>query len=433
MKLWHHVIIGSGPAGIFAAEAIRDRDPESSITMLTAESSPAHSPVMLTYWMGGEVGRGALFFRDPSWGERRKIDVRLNTKVKSLHSTSQELKLEDGRVISYDRLLIATGAIPIALSFPRMGSKGVTALRTLADAEAVLESKSIIGKVVIIGGGFIGLKLACHLREKGLQVTILEKEPKLASRIFDLKASTLVARKMREKGIRVETDVEVVEALNEQGWVTGVRLQDGRMFSGQRVIQAVGVRPNTKFLEGSGIELRGGIVVNERMETNIPGIYAAGDATVTIDSITLERTHNATWAAATRQGMVAGRNMAGESRRYTHNFALNALNLFGLRVLSAGHSYYEKQSGLDLLFRETNEVYRKIVIKDRRLIGFILGGDVSGTGVLLRLMRKQERISGDPVDLLSGPISQEDQLPPHLGYEHGFLFQNLKRKSIAKE
>src|SRR4030042_1495526 len=168
------------------------------------------------------------------------------------------------------------------------------------------------------------------------------------------------------------------------------------MISGQRVVQAVGVRPNTKFLEGSGIELRGGIVVNERMETNIPGIYAAGDVTVTIDSITLERTHTATWAAATRQGMVAGRNMAGESRRYTHNFALNALNLFGLRVLSAGHSYYEKQSGIDLLSRETNEVYRKIVIKDRRLIGFILGGDVSGTGVLLRLMRKQERISGDP-------------------------------------
>ena len=433
MKPWHHVIIGSGPAGIFAAEAIRERDPESFITMLTAESSPANSPVMLTYWMGGEVGRSALFFRDPSWGERRKIDIRLNTKVQSLNSTSKELILEDGRVISYDRLLIATGAIPISLPHPRMGLKGVTALRTLADAEAVLESESGIREVVIIGGGFIGLKLACHLREKGLPVTILEKEPKLASRIFDLKASTLVERKLREKGIRVETAVEVVEALKEQGWVTGVRLKDGRMISGQRVVQAVGVRPNTKFLEGSGIELRGGIVVNERMETNIPGIYAAGDVAVTIDSITLERTHNATWAAATRQGTVAGRNMVGESRRYTHNFALNALNLFGLRVLSAGHSYYEEQSGIDLLSRETSESYRKIVIKDRRLIGFIFGGDVSGTEVLLRMMRNQERISCDPIDLLSGPISQEDRLPPHLGYEHGFLFRNLQRKSIEKE
>lgn len=194
------------------------------------------------------------------------------------------------------------------------------------------------------------------------------------------------------------------------------------MFPSQRVIQAVGVRPNTEFLADSGIDLQGGVLVNERMETNVLGIYAAGDVAMTIDSITSERVNNATWPAAARQGTVAGWNMAGGNRTYIHNFPLNALTLFSLRVMVAGHPYYEKGPGMDVLTEEQGKSYRKIVIRDGRLIGFILAGDVLGAGFLLSFMKRKTEISHDPLDLLNSRISPHDYMLPNLGYRHGHLF-----------
>jgi NAD(P)H-nitrite reductase large subunit len=226
--------------------------------------------------------------------------------------------------------------------------------------------------------------------------------------------------------LRVETNVEVLEILNERGWVSGVRLKDGRLFPCQRVIEAVGVRPNIQFLAGSGIHLREGILVNECMETNLSGVYAAGDVAMTIDSITSEWVNNATWSAAARQGRVAGSNMAGGDQRYLHNFNLNSTDLFGLRVMAAGHPYHESQSGLNVFIHEGRESYRKVVIRDGRLIGFILIGDVSGAGFLVSLMKRGIELSRDEWDdLLSSRTSRYD-LPPHLGFDHGFLFQRAE-------
>jgi nitrite reductase (NADH) large subunit len=453
-----YLLIGSGPAGIFAAEAIREQDRESPITMVSADDGPAYSPVMTTYWLAGHLPRERLFFRDPSWAERVRIDFHPGQRVTSIHTAARRVMVSEDREIPYDRLLIATGSTPISLSIPGIGSKGVTSLRGLHDAEKILEphgesprhipqprvgrnpeqgptaesrgprrrveGSSGVETVAIIGGGFIGLKLACHLKERGLSVTVVEKEPKLAARMFDLKASQIVGEKLREKGITVETDVEVVEIIEEKGWVSGVLLKDGRTFPCQRIIEAVGVRPNTRFLAGSGVDLRGGIPVNGRMETNVPGVYAAGDVAMTIDPVTSDWVNNATWPAATRQGRVAGSNMAGGDRTYVHNFTLNALNLFGFQVMAAGHAYYEKGPDANFLLEDRNESYRKIVIKDGHPIGFILIGDISGAGYLLSLMKRKET---SPFDLRGRSFSVH--LPPNLGYDHGSIFQRKGDRS----
>jgi len=251
---------------------------------------------------------------------------------------------------------------------------------------------------------------------------VLEKEPKLAARMFDLKASRLVEEKLREGGLGIETDVEVVEILNKEGWVSGVRLKDGRLFSCQRVIEAVGVRPNTQFLNGSGIDLEGGVLVNERMETNLPGVYAAGDVTMTKDSINSEWVNNATWSAATRQGRVAGSNMAGGDQRYIHNFNLNSVDLFGLRVVAAGHPFYESKPGIDVFIHDQGKSCRKVVIREGRLIGFISVGDVSKAGFVLSLMKRGIELSRDEWDRLLSSRTPQYELPPHLGFKHGFLF-----------
>ncbi len=416
------LIVGSGPAGIFAAETIRKREAAHAITLISQQSALAHSPVMLTYLIAGGRSRDTLFFRDASWAERKRIDVRLGCQAVGLQTGSKILRVADGKEISYDRALIATGSSPISLPIPGVEAKGVISLRNVNDAETVMSGGADLREAVIIGGGFIGLKLACHLRERNIGVTVLEKESKIAPRMFDDTASFLVGNQLRRHGIRVETDVEVTEFLNENAWVTGVKMKDGEIYSCQRVIQAVGVRPNTQFLADSGIDLQGGVLVNERMETNVPGVYAAGDVTMTIDSITSERLNNATWPAAARQGTVAAWNMAGGNRTYTHNFLLNALNLFGLRVMAAGHPYYEEGSNVDVFMNRQGGSYRRIVIRAGRVMGFLFVGDISGAGFLLSLMKRNAEISHNPSDLLHSRISLQDNVLPNLGYRHGELF-----------
>jgi len=416
------VIVGSGPAGIFAAEAIRNRDRESSIIMVTADQGVAHSPVMLSYWIAGNRPRESLFFRNRSWVEKMGVDVRSGCRASSLNTFSQQLMLAEGDEILYERLLIATGSKPMTLPLPGMKSKGIYCLRNLNDAEAILQDSGGIREVVVIGGGFIGLKLTCHLKERGLEVTVLEKESKLAARLFDRRTSRIIERRLCQNGIQVETDVEIIEAFNEDGWVTGVGMKDGRILRCQRVFQTVGVMPNVQWLEGSGILIKGGILVNDHMETNVEGVYAAGDAVMTIDSVISEWVNNATWPAATRQGIVAGTNMAEGDCTYVHNYALNALNLFGLKVITAGHSYYEEDSGAEIVWEEDHDRYRKIVIKEGRLIGFILVGDVTGAGLLLSLMKRKEEIPQALRHLLLSGSSLYRNLPVNLGFRHGFIF-----------
>ena len=431
MKELNHLILGSGPAGIFAAEMIRMRNPEASIILVTEEKHPGLSPVMLTYWMGGGSPRDALFFRDPSWCEKKEVHVIMDSRAVSLDTSSKIIRLADGRDLPFDRLLIATGASPLSLPIPGRESKGMASLRHMQDAEAILEGGSQLREIVIIGGGLIGLKLACQLAKKGFRMMVFEKEPRLVARIFDSKTSSLIEKKLWEGNVQVETNVEVVEILNEKGWVSGVRLKDGRTFSCQQVIETVGVRPNTQFLIGSGINLQGGIPVNERMETNLPGIYAAGDVAMTRDSITSEWVSYAIWPAASRQGRVAGWNMAGGHHVYLQNVNLNAITLFGLQVMAAGHPNVDhNETGIEVLTRGEKESYRKIVIRKGRLIGFLLAGDVSGAGFLLSLMKKEADLSCVSSDLLDNRIGLQDSLLPQLGYKHGFLFKEASPKLL---
>jgi nitrite reductase (NADH) large subunit len=416
------MIVGSGPAGIFAAEAIRKRDKESPVTIVTAGENLAHSPVMLSYWMAGNSSREVLSFRDSSWFEKTMIDVRPSSPAASLNLSSRKLVLADGDEVDYDRLLIATGASPIPLPIPGIKSKGAASLRTLHDAETILEESHGVRDVVIIGGGFIGLKLACHLKERGLNITVLEKESKLAVRMFDRKASKIIEENLRKQGIGIETNVEVAEVLHERGWVTGVRTKEDLTFTCQRIIVAVGVRPNVQWLAGSGIEINGGILVNERMETNVPGVYAAGDVVMTLDSINSGRVNNATWPSATRQGIIAGTNMAGGNLTHACNFSMNALNLFGLQMVAAGHSYYDEDGEMDILLEERDDRYRKIVMKGGRIIGFILIGDISGAGLLLSRMKRRDEMTPELRDILSSSRFLDRNLPPNLGFHHGLIF-----------
>jgi NAD(P)H-nitrite reductase large subunit len=246
---------------------------------------------------------------------------------------------------------------------------------------------------------------------------ILEKENRLAPRMFDVQTSRFLVDLLGRKGMQVETGIEVEEVLGKAGQVCAVRMRDGRIFPAQMVIQSVGVKPNTAFLAGSGITLEMGIPVNPLMETNIPGVYAAGDVAVTVDSITGEKINNATWPAASRQGTVAGTNMAGGKVSYVHNLPLNALRLCGIPIMAAGNSGETKG---EVLREEGVDFYRKVLLQEGRITGFILIGKVSQAGFLLALMKKKEALS--TADLTQESFLGRNLLPQGYGHRHGLLF-----------
>jgi len=412
-------IIGSGPAGVCAAEAIRARIPDKPVIMVSEDPEPAGSPVMLTYWMTGKYDSRRLYFRDPEWAEKNKITVKTGASVVSLEPSNGKIVLDNGEDLSFDQLLIASGTSATALPIPGSDAKGLGFFRHLHDARAFLKSEVDVKQVVIIGAGFIGLKLACHLFEKGVQVTLLEREMRLAARIFDDETSRRVEDILTAHKIGVNTGVEAVEILKQKGRVCGIRLADGRQYPCQRIIQAVGVQPNIHFLKDSGIKLQRGIIVDDRMQTNLAGIYGAGDVTVTIDSLTGQAFNNATWPAATRQGTIAGTNMAGGNRRYLNNFPINALDLFGLRVMAAGHPLVGPESGLEVSIQKEAHFYRRIVTRSGTLIGFILVGDVTGAGTLLNALKLKRKNTGPPG---SDAFSPQNSVPSNLGYRRGHIF-----------
>ena len=416
-----YLVVGSGPAGISAAEEIRKADPDGTITMITAEAHPAFSPVMLTYWVSGRYPSERLFFRDmDSWAGEHRVELRCGERAAAADVQRKAVTLSCGETLHYDRLLVATGATPIIPPIPGMTVKGVYPFRTPADAEGILTSRQV-EDLAIMGGGFIGIKLACHLQERGIRVAVFEKEPRLASRIFDQRASDIVREHLRGHGLTVETGTGIAEVLAHDGWVSGVRLEDGRQFPAQILVAAVGVRPNTAFLDAALGTLRGGIPVNEAMETTLPHVYAAGDAASTLDSLIGAPFSNAVWPAATRQGAVAGANMAGVHRTYVHNFSLNAMDLYGLQVASAGHPYEQEGQEIRVFQEEGAEGYRKAVLKAGVLIGFILIGDVSRAGFLISRMKRRDCIA-DPAGLFTRGCHAFSGLPPNGGFRHGALW-----------
>lgn len=414
------VIIGSGPAGVIAAETIRAKLPDATIEMITKDPVPALSPVMLTYWASGKFEKKDVSFRSDNWAGRYGINLLTGTSVTHILPEEHRVLLGDGRPVSFDRLLIASGATALSLPIPGSAAKGVGFFRNFNDTELFLADRFKIETAAIIGGGFIGMKLACHLRERGLSVVILEKEDRLAARILDHGSSQMIAVKLRQHDIQVETGVVIEKILKQNGRVHALVLEGGRRILAQRVVLAAGVKPATNFVDPEDIRLDGGIVVNDRMETSCRGIYAAGDVAATQDSITGKWINNAIWPAATRQGSIAGYNMAGTGKRYRHNFPLNALELFGMRVMSAG--YPMARDGDDVSVDQNPEKgeYFKQVIRNGRLSGFIMIGEIAQAGNCLQLMKKNSPLTGDA---RKKETVVDRRLPKGFGYAHGRIFR----------
>lgn len=399
-----HVIIGNSAAGVFAAEATRRTRPDDTVIMLTDEDVPAYSRCLTSYFIAGLVSEEDMAIRPPDFYQRHSIDINYGCRVEGVDTGAARVYCAGGRAIPYDQLLVASGARPVIPGIPGIGAKGVHGLRTLRDARDISSRAAPGAPAVVVGGGLVSLKTAYGLLERGLQVTVVVSSSRVLSQVMDGVAAGMLQRRLEEHGMRFLLGQDAAEVSSSaEGEVTGVVLTGGTRLPAHLVVVGKGVTPNIDFLRGTPVAVNRGVLVNEYLESSVPGVYAAGDVAEAHDLLRKEPVINAVWPNATAQGELAGCNMAGERQAYRGSIAMNSVNFFGLSAITAGLNRaegdgYEVHTWQDAARND----YRKLVFTGDRLVGYTLVGDTRRAGTLTSLILGEVRLGDRKEALIAG-------------------------------
>jgi NAD(P)H-nitrite reductase large subunit len=373
----HHVIIGGGPAGINAIETIRQLDHGAQLTLISDE--PAYARMALPYFLAKEIPQAQLDTGSDEHFNRLRVERRIGRRAARIDGTGRAVHLDNGDVLSFDTLLIATGSSPSRPPIPGVHGKHVYTLWTLADALAVMEAaKPKRPSVVLVGAGFIGLIILNALHKLGWKLAVVELEGQILPRMLDRRGAEAVEAWLRERGVDVYTGCSV-RAI-EGGRKKTVSLSDEQALSAHLVIMSTGIQPNIGFLNGCGVHIDKGVVVNAQMHTNVPGIYAAGDVAQGPNLLGGSPVIHAIQPTAVDHGRVAGANMAGQHRTYAGSLVMNILDVAGLHCASFGR--WQETADTTVVWNAARPVYRKLVWDGTRLVGGIMLGPIADTTML---------------------------------------------------
>jgi 3-phenylpropionate/trans-cinnamate dioxygenase ferredoxin reductase subunit len=322
----HYVMIGGGLASATAAETIRKYDTSRSICIIGAEQrEPYNRPPLSKEYLRGEAEPKDVVIHPTEWYAENGIELRLGSRAVRLDTASRTVGLEDGDTVSYEKLLLATGATPVVPNLPGASGPGVRLLRTWDDCDAI---KSHLGKrIILIGGGYIGVEVAASFAQKGGQAVIVEHNRQLWNRFASPEFAAYLKSKLESAGVEVRLSEEVTAITDN-----GVVMKTGEEIAGDLVLVAVGVRPNVELAKQGALaidEKTGGILVNEYLETTATGVWAAGDAASFYDPVLGKRWRVEHWNNAQWHGEIAGANMAGQRTAYDHvaNFFSDELDI----------------------------------------------------------------------------------------------------------
>lgn len=417
----NHVIIGNSAAGISAAKEIRKIDKDCEILIISKENDPVYSRCLLPDYISGEMKKEQLFIRDYDFYQSNRIKTLFGTKVADILPVSSRLILEDGSQLCYDRLLIATGSKPFIPPVKNMDSVPTYTLNSLDDADRIIRDSSKAEKVVIAGGGFIGLELAFALKRIGKKVLVVEKANRILSVQLDDFAAGLIQGELEKAGIELKLGVGVSELVSSSKFsrffgakeLKGVILEDSLEVPCDMVVLAVGTRPNIDIVENNGIITNRGIVVDKYMKTNMDNIYAAGDVAETVDAVTKTQRLSPIWPNAVIQGRYAGWNMAGLCKPFIEQVSMQNTSEFReVPFISVGLVNPPDIENYEILTRydKYNGTYRKLVLKDDVPVGMIFLGDISNAGVAAGFIRINKNASQLKDYLLSERYSYARQL-----------------------
>jgi len=385
-----YVIIGASAAGCKAAETLRRYAPQSPITVISAEAQPLYSRPLLTYLLSGEVSPDQVWLHGREYFRDWNLSPVLGEPVTRVDPEGHRVHLLGGRVIPYDRLLVASGARPRRLGLPGEELTGVYTLRTLADGQRLMAGLPPEGRVVVVGAGAVGLKAAEALTRRGLQVVLLEAEAQALPRRLDGTAAGLLHRALTDLGIELHLNARPAAIPGAKGRVQAVAMADGGEIPCRAVLLAVGVTPNVEFLAGTGLADPQGIPVDQKMGTADPDILAAGDCVHPYHLLTKKRAGYPIWPAAVAQGRVAGANLAGAGLTYDGLLPQNSLSLRDFHLISGGLGP-EDCADCDVVsdLDEKRGHYRRLAYREGKLVGLTFVGAVEDAGIYFQLMAQQ--------------------------------------------
>jgi len=388
-----HLIIGSGSAGLSAAEEIRRINTEDEIKIATAEDYPPYSPTVLPYLLSGRTDEAHLPMRQDNYFDTIGATFGRGKKVTRLLPESKEVVYQDGERERYDTLLIASGADSSQPPIKGLVESGYLGFHTIGDCQHLLKELQNKNNIAVMGAGLVGMEVAIGLVEKGCRVTIIEKEPRLLPLYFDQEAESLIRTIFLNKGINLLTGREVSEVSRQDGKVT-ITFSEGSPVNADLLVTCTGVAARVAFVEGSGIKVNRGILVDRKMMTNIPDIYAAGDCAEAPDFFTGQYAMNQIVESAVDEGRIAGSNMAGQAAEYEGWISSNIFNFFGNTAFSAGLSM-PADKHYQVLTEKDDQAphYKKLVYDGHRLVGAMFLNVDLDPGVILYLMRKKVDVS----------------------------------------
>ncbi|WP_407314571.1 NAD(P)/FAD-dependent oxidoreductase [Desulfosporosinus sp. SB140] len=384
----NYVIVGNSTAAIGTVEGIRSVDTQGTITLISDEPHRTYSRPLMSYYLSGKIPEAKMYYRSKDYYERLDIIPRLGERVSALRLEEKMLVLESGETIPYDRLMLATGGKPIVPLIPGRDFKGVHTFIKWDDVlglEKVLKTGS---RVIVMGAGVNGLKAVEALIKCGVEVTVVEINNQVLSAILDETAAALVQKTLENHGVKFCLNTTVTEIFAKKGAVSGVCLQDGITLDCEQVVITIGISPNVDLAETTEIKLNRGILVDEHMATSVADVYAAGDVAEVYDSLYRERRVLPVIPNTYKQGFNAGMNMAGKAQSYGGSFAMVSIGFFDLPIITSG-IVKPKGEGFTELIDTSSEGYRKVVLREGQIVGYLVLNKVDCAGNLASLMEKE--------------------------------------------
>jgi NAD(P)H-nitrite reductase large subunit len=407
-----HVIIGTGPAGVIAAETLRRTDPKCSVTLIGGEPEAPYSRMALPYLLADNIKEDGTHLRHGK-DHYKSLGIDLvHDEVTSVDADGKAVTLAKGGDLKFDRLLIATGSHASRPPIPGMDLKGVENCWTLEDGRKIAAATKRGSRVVLMGAGFIGCIVLEALAARGVELTVVEMEDRMLPRMMDHAGGDMIKRWCEAKGVKVLTSTKVT-GIEQAGSAMKISYADGSSAEVDTVVCATGVVPNIAFLDGSGIDTDLGVLVDNSLQTNKQGVYAAGDVAQGPELLTGAKEIHAIQPTASEHGRIAALNMAGEATYYRGSLSMNVLNTLGL--VSSSFGQWDGIEGGDETSAEDADHFRylRLTFKDDVVVGALALGLTEHVGVIRGLIQTgvklghwKDRLMKDPTRVMEAYLAR---------------------------
>ena len=383
-----HVILGAGPAGVIAAENLRKADPTANVVLIGGENKPPYSRMAIPYVLTGKIEEQGTYLRKTDGHYEDKGIQYVQGLASKVDSAAKTVTLEDGQDFPYDKLLVATGATPITPPVPGLDLDGVHHCWTLDDAEYIAARAKEGSNVVLMGAGFIGCIILESLVERGVNLTVVEAEDRMISKMMDTTGGEMLKSWVEKQGVKLLTSTKVM-SVAQVGGALKVSTDKAGDLDADLLVVSVGVKPNVGFLSGSGVDVDTGIKVNDRLQTSVEDIYAAGDVAQGPDFGGGFQVH-AVQPTSAEHGRIAALNMTGADVKYRGSLIMNVLDTLGLISASFGHWMGEEDMAVKMDHDEHR--YTKLAFHGDHLVGALSLGRTDQIGIFRGLIQSRVKL-----------------------------------------